>query len=273
MAEPTLALTFEDFIIRVAEYLGVASYAGGTAAIPTDAHNLEVCKRIVNDGWRRFYNSNPQWNWTLVTFEIVFDPDGTTDRVVNAEAWRYYMPDGFYGHLIGTLTYSPDDAHIEIEQVSEQQIRQERASGEVTGYPTEYALRPLGGDDKRRWEAIFYPTPSSELTVVGRCRLYPNKLVELGDLPNAGFQFDEAILAACMAEAERQKEDGGTVMEAQWAEALTRAVSVDQKTAPARLGDYGGKPRTTFRAYTGVDSYYSGGVDSNGNALGTQFSF
>ncbi len=257
MAEPTLALTFQDLIIRVAECLGVASYADGTAGVPTDAHDLEVCKRIVNDGWRRFYNSNPQWNWTNRTFSITFNPtaDDNPSVQVDGEVWRYYMPDGFYGHMIGKMTYAENTGHLDIIEVPESHIRARRVSASYAGYPIEYSIRPITDDPQRRWELIVWPDPASALTVTGRCRIYPNKLVELTDRPSAGPIFDEAIEAACKAEAERQREDSSGLLESQWAEALTRAIAIDQKTAPSRLGDYGGGKETLGRVYTGVDTY------------------
>lgn len=257
MAEPTLALTFNDYILRVAEYLGVSSYAGGTAAIPTDAHDLEVCKRVVNDGWRRFYNSHADWNWVNQMFTITFDPDATDPLVnVDGENWRYYMPEGFYGLVIAPFTYAENSGRIDILQVPEDLIRSKYAQSTVSGYPTEYAMRPLSGDDARRWEVIFWPQPSSALVVTGRIAVYPNKLTELTDQPNAGFQFDEAILAACMAEAEIQREDTAGLMDGRWKAASQRAVNLDKRSAPKSLGDYGsGNPRYHGRIYDGVDTY------------------
>jgi len=258
MAEPTLRLTFNDFILRVAEFLSVAPIDGttGVAVIPTDAYDLEVCKRLVNDGFRRFYNSNPRWNWTNQLFSITFDPDGTGPDNVNSDASRYYMPDGFYGIILGNFTYAANSGFSEIIQVTEQSIRSKAASSTSTGYPTEFAIRALHGDDKRRYEVIFWPTPSTANVVTARCRIYPNKMIETTDVPNAGFQFDEAILAASIAEAERQREDNQGIMESQWAEVLTRAVAMDQQATPVNLGYYGpGGSGSRGRSYTGVDTY------------------
>ena len=255
MPEPTLALTFEDYIKRVAEYLGVAEYSGGVIIAPTDTHNLEVCKRIVNDGWRRFYNSNPQWNWCTPTFSITFDADGTGGNNVAGANWRYYMPDGFYGQIIDPFTYQEDAGYREINETTATKILNNYASGDVSGWPNLYALRPLDGDSARRWEIIVWPKPSDSYVITSRCRIYPNKLIELTDKPNAGFQFDEAIMAAVLAEAEQQVEDSSGMKESQWAEALTRAIAVDLRTTPKRLGDYGGSGRQSDRPYDGVSTY------------------
>jgi hypothetical protein len=67
MADPTLSMTFGDLIMRVAEFLGVADYSGGAAAVPTDAHDLDLCKRYVNDGYRKFINANPRWQFLTPT--------------------------------------------------------------------------------------------------------------------------------------------------------------------------------------------------------------
>jgi hypothetical protein len=75
MSDSTLGLTFSDHIIRVAEYLGVAYYgaAGDQAAqAPTDTHDLDMCKRIVNDGYRRFLGESPLWRFLTVPVQIQF---------------------------------------------------------------------------------------------------------------------------------------------------------------------------------------------------------
>lgn len=69
MAEPTSILTFQDLIIEVARKIGVASYGAtgdGVVAIPTDARDLDDCKRHVNNGIRMFINDGPRpngWRW------------------------------------------------------------------------------------------------------------------------------------------------------------------------------------------------------------------
>lgn len=258
MPEPTLRLTFEDMILRVAEYLGVADVDSttGVAAVPANAHDLEVCKRLVNDGYRRFYNSHPRWNWTNRIWTLTFDTAGTGPNNVGGDNWRYYMPDGFYGHVIGKFTYAENSGHVDIVEAPEQVIRGNYASGDQSGYPNLFAIRPLSGEDRRQWEIIFWPKPAAADTVTGRIRIYPNEMVELTDVPNAGLQFDEAILAAAKAEAERERQDTQGIMESQWAEVLTRAVASDQQTTPTKLGDYGpGGRGAPSRAYTGVDTY------------------
>lgn len=68
MSEPTSGLGFYDLLLRVAEKGGMAYYGSdgqSKAVVPIDAFNLDLCKRIVNDGFRLFKSSPPPdgWHW------------------------------------------------------------------------------------------------------------------------------------------------------------------------------------------------------------------
>ena len=277
MAEPSLALTFGDMILRVAEFLGISAYASsgaGAAGIPTDAHDLDLCERIVNDGYRRFCTSH-RWQWMTPTFSITFDPDGTSDATIDdgtdqiPRAARYYLPDGFTGHFMTWFTYGRNGPRVRVDQVTEVHIRTlYAASGTTTGDPWLAAILPLRLDRSpaefhRKWQVIFYPAPDSTETVTARARLFPNKLVSTNDRHIAGFQHDEAVLAACMAEADLQRRDGRHSKLDVFAETLAKSIAIDGDGTPTYAGynaDYSdGYPRA-IRPYTGVDGYYSGGI-------------
>jgi len=257
--EPTLALTFNDYILRVAEFLGLADYSTGVAAIPTNAHDLEVCKRLVNDGWRKFFGASPRWNWVLQTFSITFETSsGNKSKLVNNEIWRYYMPDGFYGDMLGKVTYAENSGRLPLEEVTEEDIREAYGYRTHSGYPIKYAIRPLHGDNARRWEMIVWPKPDVAKVVTGRFRAFPNKLIQTTDRPCAGFQFDDAILACCLAEAESQRKTPGVKTD-ELGQKMVMAIHIDQQSSPSNLGDYGPKAKAgASRSYTGVDSYISG---------------
>lgn len=64
--EPTSTLTFRDLIIEVSRKIGVAYYGEdglGVAQVPVDAHDLDECKRHVNNGIRRFLHDAPPGGW------------------------------------------------------------------------------------------------------------------------------------------------------------------------------------------------------------------
>lgn len=254
MATPTLSLTFQDFILRVAEYLGLAYY-GETgdqpAQLPIDAHDLELCQRLVNDGYRRFLTSYPRWQFLTPVIQIPF---------VAGQA-VYDLPEGFYGHLLSPWTYPANGPRRSIATVSEGALRLMRSRADLSGDPAYVAFRPKAVDatsDGARWQALFWPTPSGVHTVTARARLFPDQLVNLSDRPIAGFQHDETLLAAALMEAERQRNDASGVQAANYAEALRRSIAQDQQAAPKRLGDYGDRSEDRLlpgRPYSGVDTY------------------
>jgi hypothetical protein len=337
MADPTLSSQFQDFIVRVAEYLGIAYYGAdgkGIAQVPLDAHDLDLCKRLVNDGYDRFIRSNPRWQFLTPTFTLSLTPGytgsatsvGTTttlidtvrtegagffigmviaithaatgqvevatitnwnsgtkqltfgaittapalgdtytiapSQCVNGDNSRYYMPDGFNGTVLEPLTYAANAGHGPIVQVREDAIRSYQATASITGNPTYVGFRPTTASvtsNGKRWEAIFWPTPSAAYVVTGRCRIQPDELVNLGDRTIAGPVHDSAVLACALQEAERSRNDTSGFQAANAAEAVRMAINIDGEAAPRRLGDYGDKsesrwvsPRPWFR---GVDTY------------------
>jgi hypothetical protein len=72
---PNTALTFNDLVLAVAERLGIAYYgAAGTdaATVPVDTHDLDRCKRLVQDGIRMFIADAPVggWRWQRPIVDI-----------------------------------------------------------------------------------------------------------------------------------------------------------------------------------------------------------
>ena len=75
MSEPTSALTFRDLILDVARKLGYAHYGedgDGPIEIPSDAHDLDECKRIVNKAIRMLIADAPPtgWRWARPVAEL-----------------------------------------------------------------------------------------------------------------------------------------------------------------------------------------------------------
>lgn len=74
--EATSALTFRDLLIEVSRFIGLAYYGSdgtGVAQVPVDAHDLDECKRHVNNGIRMFVHDAPQpngWRWTRPTASV-----------------------------------------------------------------------------------------------------------------------------------------------------------------------------------------------------------
>jgi hypothetical protein len=129
MAEVTSTLTFQDLILRVAETAGMCFYGSSgqrPAMIPIDYHDLDKCKRIVNDAIRMFISRGPAngWNWrrriATVTFpkQVVGEADGgsaiTLTDALRTEAadyfntWTLYIYEGTgIGEYATVTDYAP----------------------------------------------------------------------------------------------------------------------------------------------------------------------
>lgn len=314
MADPTLNLTFQQMQIRIADFLGIADRSGSALAVPTDAKNLELVKRLVNDGYRRFIAESEKWNFlnvpltinfaaqltgtitakdaTHVTiggfagtyandffngFEFTIDNDSTTKSTytvvdyvgatgqfqvaavgadvavgdtlliagannVEGIAWRYYLPDDFYGIWRIPLTYAPNGPRVRIVEVTEEEIREMRAGQVTTGDPLYAAFRPINTvatTTSRRYEALFWPEPSSAIPVTGIYKRFPAALSANGDVSVAGFHHDGTILAAAFAAAEMYRHDKIGIHEQMYQAKLVTSKKLDAHATPRQNRPYG----------------------------------
>lgn len=268
MAEPTGGLTFQDLIIRVAEYLGVADYSGGAAAVPTDAHDLELCKRMVNDGIRLFIQESVhpmtgrpfQWRWMRKLYSLTIT-NAVSALQVDGDTGRYFMPEDFNGDATGRWTFGPDEnVYPEIDTIPEDAIRRWRSQQQDhTGFPRYAAFRPLPEADwpastRARWEVIFFPSPGQEYVVQVPYRVYFTALVNLTDRSPAGAEHDATIEAAAKACAELDRDDKPGGWSRMYQSRLLNSITLDTMAAPRTVGqnlDRSGGPEITSRRQLG----------------------
>ena len=170
-------LTFSDLVKRAAELAGSAYYTNGgqgTAEVPIDAHDLDKCKRVVNDGFRMFIADSPVkgWKWMKRLASVTFDATGEGDDNIDGDPARYYLPAYFNGQIDGPIHYDGQTGHATpLEWVDESFIRQRRTPTIITGYPRYAAIlphEPATGvlSATRRWELMVNPNPVKNDTVV-----------------------------------------------------------------------------------------------------------
>lgn len=178
--------------------------------------------------------------WTgAKTFSM--DPDG-----------RYTLPRTFGGQYTGRIAYeAASNTGSTIDWTSPDNIRRLREpSTNPSGDPLWAAIR-RHPTQERRWELTIYPLVNEELTVEFPYDLMFDKLVELTETHPAGFAFDEAIRAACIAVAQRDAEETvGNAMSEFTSIALPAAYRADARSAPKKLGYCGNGP-----AYMSQDGF------------------
>jgi hypothetical protein len=253
---PTLGKKFQDLILDVAEYLGVADYSNGTAAIPTDAHDLDMCKRLVNDGYRRFLIEK---EWFFLNVDMTLTPDGLN--------YIFDLPADFQGELLSDWTYPVTGPISRMTRTGEDRIRAMRAGTNTSGYPTLYALQAKDSvdatTDTARWQVVFWPTPTDNtLLLTSRYRRYPMALSSLTDRSVAGPVHDTTVSQACKAAAEIQRYGQQGPQEQLYQTHLNNSKRKDDASVPTKIGDYADRsddsgiygqrrPRDQYR----VDSY------------------
>lgn len=93
MDESTSALTFKDLIIEVARKIGLGHHGSdglGPVEAPVNAHDLDECKRHVNNGIRMFFSDAPKpngWRFSRPIASVVLWPSITvlsTDLITSS---------------------------------------------------------------------------------------------------------------------------------------------------------------------------------------------
>ncbi len=101
MSEPSSAYSYEDLILRIAREAGIA-YHGASGSeptmIPVDEDDLNICKRIVNDGIKMFIADAPAkgWRWMRRIMSVVLTAiriTGTVDSVSGTAPGSYTIVD------------------------------------------------------------------------------------------------------------------------------------------------------------------------------------
>jgi hypothetical protein len=322
MPDPTLRLTYTALRTFVAEYLGIAPLVSNVAALPIDAHDLDLVGRLVNRGYARFVSESDRWRFldaplplrfapqsirpitavsaTTVTVASIanqfpngnfvgwqvtlFDPPTNTSIVKTVlgytgatgvftfdavpsiivagdqlwyagalntagEAWRYFLPDDFYGVLKAPFTYGTTGPRQTIDEVPEVVIREFRSGSRSTGTASAVSFRPVNTDATAtggRWEALFWPEPSDTGIVTAIYKRFPQALSAGTDTSVAGFQHDQSILAAALASAELYRNDRIGIHEQSYQQSLLRSLKLDSRATTARNRPYGDAGETAF---------------------------
>lgn len=181
---------------------------------------------------------------------------------VGGQNYRYLMPSDFYGIVLAPWTYEIGGPRLTIGVVAESEIRELRAGANTAGTPSVCAFRPLpviAGTAGGRWETLFWPAPASNYSLTLLYKRFPQQLVASTDRTVFGFQHDDAILAAMISEAERQRGDGVGPREQAYQDKLAKALMIDARASMSRSKNFGdrsedrggGRPLS----YYGLDTY------------------
>jgi hypothetical protein len=243
------SLTFQDFILRTAEKVGLCDYpTGGVASIPLD---LDRCKRAVNDGIEMIYRAYPKWTFLSQVIEITTSVDGSGPTNIENDPARYVLPWYVTGQPNKDPVWSNTPTAgwggaarlIDYNQVLLMRARSTNGvNGTVyTGWPRFCATttyEPSNGG-RRGWELILYPNPNLAFLLRMDFRVFAPKMIDLTDRHVMGAQHDQTLIdaAAWAFKRDDSKDPADKAMYKQeFEESVKQSIAIDLENAPKTLG-------------------------------------
>lgn len=227
-------------------------------------------------------NSTVGTPYTVYTYDGPFDVDiyvgSTTGLPASLSSFHnkipfsfasqgdYTLPANFGGEIAGEITYiAQTNRGMILHWTDETNIRIRRQNFNIeSGTPWWAAVRPMSQPNysavgftpsRRRWELMTWRIPSEFLSVLFPYNLAFNNLVNPTDLPPSPISFDDTILAACRAQAERYMLDSLSGPDWQYYKqsALPNALKVNARGANRTIG-YNGSGLVQLNA-VGLDQW------------------
>lgn len=152
----------------------------------------------------------------------------------------FTLPTTFGGEYLPELTFiAGTNKGVGLRWVDEGEIRSWRSNVNTSiGIPFLFAIRIMGeGKPRRRWEMLAYPTPNQVYGIMFPYTLSFDALVTGTEVHPAPFTHDAGIIAACLAQAEKEVEhELGFDWEDYKKVVLLNSYRIDQMAAPKTLG-------------------------------------
>lgn len=219
----TMQYQYQELYNRVSKFLGTYGSSGPSGTDLTDA------KDYVKSGYLRF----------LMSYDWTFRRRYSTMSLVSGEH-VYELPEDF-GGVRTKFCFLNETGYPPLDERSEGEIMELRGWGEYNSYPEVFTVRsgkydPQGG---QRYEAMFWPTPNTDLTLYYSYYYMPPMMSNDTDVPMGGAELAEAILLFCLAAAEGESDETiGHQTQLAMVE-LQKAVERDKLREPRQLGYMG----------------------------------
>ncbi len=228
--------TFSDLYSAISRYLG-------TGDSPT-GESLAQAKSIVNNGYLRLINFH-KWSHLVRHATLI--------TVANSP--EIALPEDFTERAGDRIEFDAGANYPPLESRSERQIRNFRVADASVSNPRFYALAPMpySKETGNRYKLILHPTPSAAWTLHYSYRFAPEKLTDPNDVPIGAGNLASALLACCLAQAERTEDERSSTQESAAKERLAEAKAADTVLAPDRLGNAGAVERPCGRYIRDID--------------------
>lgn len=191
--ESTLSLDYIGYLRAVADYMGNPRNVSEWGDILDAESDYWLFDDIVNVALLDFYSRE---DWSILR------PTATLTTV--ADTGDYTMPANFGSMLGGTMTYTVTQSQMTIHGTSQGVIDRKRQQDNTSSDPQLFALVPIIGDGTtgQRWLIMFWPVPSTVLSLVYQFTAHPCRINIYNRYPLGGMRMSRVIRQACLAEAE-----------------------------------------------------------------------
>jgi hypothetical protein len=227
MAESTLAVTRTIILRALGRYLSVSRTVADWHA--DDATDIDD---YVEFGESQFYWPPPLanepvshvWSFLNQTFKL---------GLVSGQ-WEYDLPEGCSGFEGGKLHFvQGDNAYHEVELTTPEEIYKLRSLENYDNYAYPYYAAvnaiPSEHDRGQRFSLMFWPTPDSEKTLIGRYVVDPSAIASATPYPMGGVKHGSTLIASCLAAAELMHNDiHNGPWHTKFMERLTTSVKLDR---------------------------------------------
>ncbi len=234
---------------------GVPVYDGTTYSTITATGSIFKSRMASYETTITFGTSSEEYtiaSYTSATVvKVLGDASGelTGDTIAISGQQDYDLPDD-YGSLVGSMCFdsSSSGMYPPIRLTSEYNIRSLRQNASNSSAPQYVAIRPVAntGATGQRFEAMFYPSPSSNWTLQYKYSVLPNTLSESATYPLGGAAHAETILASCLAVAEERYNDTFAEKRQSYNERLQASMVIDARQAPDFYGYNGDNSRSVY---------------------------
>jgi len=206
----------------VSKFLGTYGSSGPSGTDLTDAQDF------TKSGYLRF----------LTRYDWSFRRRYTSLSFVSG-IWEYELPQDF-GGIRTPFIFTSQSGYPALSERSVDEIINLRSAGDNSSYPMYFAIRAGRHDPEtgQRYEAIFWPTPSSALSVYYSYYYMPPMMSNDADVPMGGAEHAETILKFCLAAAEEEGDEESGVQAAAAEACLADSVRMDKLKDARQLGQY-----------------------------------
>ena len=237
--------TFQQLMLELADPFGLAEYGAAgdeVAQLPDDAETLRKLKTCVNNAYKLFLRSDPNWTFLIYPQVITTNSDGLGPDNIDGDAARYRLPPPIRTKPQTNLVFMDHVAWGEVQTWTPRLVRNRQQSRTTTGRPQYAGYRKIpvaeGIDEpKVSWEVLFWPTPDGVYSLEGEFRILPYDMVDLDEQHVAGADHDYAILAAAKylwAKDDSERANELATYAADWAQALNDSKALDKRLRPTR---------------------------------------